>query len=37
VLSFGVFLVSLFGGSVEWQGEHLRVEQDGVLSKHEVG
>jgi ceramide glucosyltransferase len=37
VLSFGVFLVSLFGGSVEWQGERLRVEQDGVLSKHEVG
>ena len=33
VLSFGVFLVSLFGGSVEWQGERLRVEQDGVLSK----
>jgi ceramide glucosyltransferase len=37
VLSFCVFLVSLFGGSVEWQGQRLRVEQDGILSKHEVG
>jgi ceramide glucosyltransferase len=33
VLSFGVFLVSLFGGSVEWQGSRLQVERDGVLSK----
>lgn len=33
VLSFGVFLVSLFGGSVEWQGSRLHVERDGVLSK----
>ncbi|MDE2267066.1 MAG: bacteriohopanetetrol glucosamine biosynthesis glycosyltransferase HpnI [Alphaproteobacteria bacterium] len=33
VLSFGVFLASLFGGSVEWQGEHLRVKHDGALSK----
>jgi ceramide glucosyltransferase len=33
VLSFGVFLVSLFGGSVEWRGSHLRVEQDGVLTE----
>jgi ceramide glucosyltransferase len=33
VLSFGVFLASLFGESVEWQGEHLRVKQDGALSK----
>ncbi|MBU6298522.1 MAG: bacteriohopanetetrol glucosamine biosynthesis glycosyltransferase HpnI [Alphaproteobacteria bacterium] len=33
VLSFGVFLASLFGGSVEWQGERLRVKQDGALSK----
>ncbi|HEY0281042.1 MAG TPA: bacteriohopanetetrol glucosamine biosynthesis glycosyltransferase HpnI [Rhizomicrobium sp.] len=33
VLSFGVFLVSLFGGSVEWQGERLRVKQDGALSE----
>ncbi len=33
VLSFGVFLVSLFGGSVEWQGSRLRVEQNGALSE----
>lgn len=33
VLSFGVFLVSLFGGSVEWQGERLRVKQNGALSE----
>jgi ceramide glucosyltransferase len=33
VLSFSVFLVSLFGGSVEWQGSRMRVEQNGVLSK----
>jgi ceramide glucosyltransferase len=33
VLSFGVFLVSLFGGSVEWRGNRMRVEQDGVLSE----
>jgi ceramide glucosyltransferase len=33
VLSFGVFLISLFGGSVEWQGSRLRVEQNGDLSE----
>jgi ceramide glucosyltransferase len=33
VLSFGVFLISLFGGSVEWQGSRMRVEQNGVLSE----
>ncbi len=33
VLSFGVFLASLFGVSVEWQGERLRVKQDGALLK----
>ena len=33
VLSFGVFLISLFGGSVEWQGSRLRVEQNGALSE----
>ncbi len=33
MLSFGVFLVSLFGGSVEWQGNRLRVERDGAMSK----
>ena len=31
VLSFGVLVVSLFGSSVEWQGERLRVKQDGAL------
>jgi ceramide glucosyltransferase len=33
VLSFGVFLVSLFGGSVEWRGNRMHVEQNGVLSE----
>jgi len=33
VLSFGVFLASLFGGSVEWKGERLRVERSGALWK----
>ena len=32
VLSFGIFLMSLFGGSVEWRGNRMRVEQNGVLS-----
>jgi ceramide glucosyltransferase len=31
VLSFGVFLMSLFGGAVVWQDEHLRVSGDGAL------
>ena len=31
VLSFGVLVVSLFGSSVEWQGERLRVKQNGAL------
>ena len=31
VLSFGVFVVSLFGRSVEWRGERLQVKQDGAL------
>jgi ceramide glucosyltransferase len=30
-LSFAVFLVSLFGGSVEWRGARLQVKQDGAL------
>jgi len=33
VLSFAVFLTSLFGGSVVWQNQHLRVRQDGALFK----
>ncbi len=32
VLSFGVFVVSLFGASVVWQDAHLRVHEDGALS-----
>lgn len=32
VLSFVVFLTSLFGASVVWQNERLRVEADGALS-----
>jgi ceramide glucosyltransferase len=32
VLSFCVFLTSLFGRSVVWQNEHLEVRQDGALS-----
>jgi len=32
VLSFGVFLISLFGGAVVWQNERLRVDGDGALS-----
>ena len=33
VLSFGVFLASLFGGSVEWRGERLLVKKRGALSR----
>ncbi len=33
VLSFGVFLASLFGGRVEWRGERLQVKKRGALSK----
>ena len=32
VLSFCVFLLSLFGGAVVWQNERLRVHGDGALS-----
>jgi ceramide glucosyltransferase len=32
VLSFGVFVASLFGASVVWQDAQLRVRQDGALS-----
>ena len=32
VLSFGVFLVSLAGGAVNWQGAHMQVARDGALS-----
>lgn len=32
VLSFVVFLMSLFGASVVWQNERLRVDADGALS-----
>lgn len=32
VLSFCVFLASLFGSAVVWQNEHLRVHGDGALS-----
>jgi len=31
VLSFGIFVASLFGRSVEWRGERLQVKQDGAL------
>lgn len=31
VLSFAIFLVSLFGGQVEWRGARLKVDQDGAL------
>ena len=34
VLSFGVFLASLGGGAVAWQGEALTVARNGVLIKH---
>ncbi len=33
VVSFGVFLTSLFGRSVVWQNERLKVRSDGALSK----
>jgi len=33
VLSFGVFLASLFGGSVQWRGSRLRVAQGGVMTE----
>jgi len=32
VLSFGVFLTSLFGSGVVWQKERLQVRGDGALS-----
>jgi ceramide glucosyltransferase len=32
VLSFGVFVTSLFGASVVWKNERLRVHEDGALS-----
>jgi ceramide glucosyltransferase len=32
VLSFGVFVMSLFGTSVVWQDAHLKVHEDGALS-----
>ena len=32
VLSFGVFLASLFGRAVVWQNERLKVHGDGALS-----
>jgi len=32
VLSFGVFLMSLFGGSVVWQDERMHVDGDGALT-----
>lgn len=35
VLSFCVFLASLFGGSVVWQNEHLTVREDGALNSVE--
>ena len=33
MLSFGVFLMSLCGGSVIWQDEHLRVSDGGALTE----
>jgi ceramide glucosyltransferase len=32
VLSFAVFLASLFGGAVEWKGERLRIGKHGAIS-----
>jgi len=37
VLSFCVFLASLFGGSVVWQNESLTVREDGALNSVEIG
>ena len=34
ILSFGVFLASLGGGAVAWQGEALTVAKSGVLIKY---
>ncbi|MDE2181991.1 MAG: bacteriohopanetetrol glucosamine biosynthesis glycosyltransferase HpnI [Alphaproteobacteria bacterium] len=31
LLSFAIFLVSLFGGRVEWRGARLKVDHDGAL------
>ncbi len=36
LLSFGVFLTSLFGGTVNWRGNRLRVEKDGLISKTRI-
>jgi ceramide glucosyltransferase len=33
VLSFGVFLASFSGATVEWQGQRFRVGRDGVLTE----
>lgn len=33
LLSFGIFLGSLFGNAVEWRGERLRVEKSGLMSQ----
>lgn len=37
VLSFCVFLASLFGGAVVWQNERLTVREDGALNSVEIG
>ena len=36
VLSFCVFLASLFGGSVVWQNQHLTVREDGALNRSKM-
>jgi ceramide glucosyltransferase len=33
LLSFAIFLGSLFGNAVEWRGERLRVEKSGLMSQ----
>jgi len=32
LLSFGVFVTALFGDRVEWRGNRLRVQRDGVIA-----
>jgi ceramide glucosyltransferase len=33
ILSFGAYVLSLFGSRIEWRGEHLRVGSGGILTK----
>jgi ceramide glucosyltransferase len=32
LLSLGVFIAAIFGDSVEWRGNRLRVQRDGVIA-----